>query len=190
VQEISRTQLLDEVTDRVLELVDSGVSTPIVLIDGRSGTGKSTLADELQNRLFQEGETAPRLLHMDDLYMGWTGLQAGVVYLQRNILEPIATQDSATWQEYNWELGKRDQWRAFAGGTPLIIEGCGSLSMAAANSAHVKIWLEAADSERQRRWRGRVGSQHDEFWPVWAAQELEFYARERSDELADFKLRT
>ena len=174
----------------MLELVDQGVSTPIILIDGRSGTGKTTLAAELQNRLFQEGESAPRVIHMDDLYLGWNGLQAGVEYLLRNVLGPVGARKPASWQEYNWQLEARDRWREFAGGTPLIVEGCGSLSAVAAELAHVSIWLEADDAERQRRWQDRVGNAHDEFWPVWAAQELDFYAREKSATLADFSLRT
>ncbi|MEY3662995.1 MAG: hypothetical protein RI919_511, partial [Actinomycetota bacterium] len=65
----------------VLDLVDEGVQTPIVLIDGRAGSGKSTLANALQRRLFKDGETLPRLIHMDDLYPGWGGLAAGAEYL-------------------------------------------------------------------------------------------------------------
>lgn len=188
--QLNRQQLIDAVSARVLALVDEGLATPIVLIDGRSATGKTTLAAELQNRLFQDGETAPRVVHMDDLYDGWTGLQAGVEYLQRYVLAPVTARKTASWQEYSWELGARDRWREFAGGTPLIVEGCGSLSAAAAELAHVRVWLEAEDQERQQRWRDRVGTDHDEFWPVWSAQELDFYAREKSAELADFSLRT
>ena len=189
-EQLTRQQLIDAVSARVLELVDEGVATPIVLIDGRSATGKTTLAADLQNRLFQDGETAPRVVHMDDLYLGWNGLQAGVDYLLRNVLGLVAARKTASWQEYNWQIEARDRWREFAGGTPLIVEGCGSLSAAAAELAHVRVWLEADDAERQQRWRDRVGTDHDEFWPVWAAQELDFYAREKSAELADFTLRT
>lgn len=183
-------ELVTELTKRTLDLLDGGVTTPIILIDGRSCTGKTTLAADLQNELFRAGESAPRVVHMDDLYDGWTGLQAGVEYLQRQILTPVLNRRMANWQEYNWELGERGRWREFSGGTPLIVEGCGALSAWAAEHSELRVWLEAADEERANRWQARVGSKHDEHWPVWAAQELDFYAREKSAQLANFTLKT
>lgn len=172
-----------EISQQVLELVDSGVTTPIILIDGRAGSGKSTLAALLQNQLFKDGESLPRLIHMDDLYEGWDGLQAGVDYLQRLILNPVVARRKASWQEFDWSTGERGRWREFEGQTPLIIEGCGSISRLAAEAAQIKIWVEADDQVRYQRWLEREGSEAN--FGRWAAQEVEFYARERSTELAD-----
>jgi uridine kinase len=172
------------IADRTLELVDEGVVTPIVLIDGRAGSGKSTLATLFQNELFRAGESAPRVVHMDDLYDGWDGLQAGVDYLQRMIISPVANRKKASWQEFDWALGVRGRWREFEGQTPLIVEGCGSLARLAAEGSHIKVWVEAPDEVRYQRWLEREGS--EENFGRWAAQEVEFYARERSTELAEF----
>lgn len=171
------------IAERTLELVDEGVATPIILIDGRAGSGKSTLASLLQNELFRAGESSPRVVHMDDLYDGWDGLQAGVDYLQRMIISPVANRRKASWQEFDWALGERNRWREFEGQTPLIVEGCGSISRLAAQSSQIKIWVEAPDEIRYQRWLEREGS--EENFGRWAAQEVEFYARERSTELAD-----
>ncbi len=172
------------VTQQILELIEDGKQTPIILIDGRAGSGKSTLAELLQNQLFKLGESAPRVVHMDDLYEGWDGLQAGVDYLQRFILNPLARREGANWQEFDWASNTRDgQWREFRGGTPLIIEGCGALSRLAAEQADLKIWLEVDAEVRHQRWLEREGN--DEFWGRWAGQEIDFYAREKSVELAD-----
>ena len=162
----------------------------VVAVIGPNGSGKTTFAAALQNRLFQKGESAPRVIHMDDLYEGWDGLQAGVDYLIRQVLSPLGRREGASWQEYDWALGERDRWREFEGGTPLVIEGCGSLSQATAPLANIRVWLEADETVRQNRWISRVGHDHDEWWPIWAAQELEFYARERSPELADLSYTT
>jgi uridine kinase len=172
-----------EISQQVLELVDDGVATPIILIDGRAGSGKSTLAALLQNQLFRDGESLPRLIHMDDLYDGWGGLQHGVDYLQRLILNPVASRKKASWQEFDWSAGERVRWREFEGQTPLIVEGCGSISRLAAQAAQIKIWVEADDQVRYQRWLEREGS--EENFGRWAAQEVEFYARERSTELAN-----
>jgi len=184
-QTIPTTQLVDVLAERVLTLIDEGVQTPVVLIDGRSASGKTTLAEQLQSRLFKDGESLPRVVHMDDLYDGWHGLQAGHDYLVRQILKPVAGRKRASWQQYDWALGERREWREFEGGTPLIIEGCGSLSQTTVEFAHVSLWLEADETTRQNRWIQRSGHEHDEWWPIWAAQELDFYARERSSELAE-----
>ena len=174
---------VSELSEKVLELVDDGLPTPIVLIDGRAGSGKSTLAAMLQNQLFKDGESLPRLIHMDDLYEGWDGLQAGVDYLQRLILNPVAARKKASWQEFDWSAGMRVRWREFEGQTPLIVEGCGALSRLSGEVAHLRVWVEADADVRFQRWVEREGS--DENFGRWAAQEVEFYARERSPELAD-----
>ena len=183
-------ELLARLTKDTLELVDSVVNTPIVVIDGRAGSGKSTLALALQNALFIEGETLPRLINMDDLYEGWSGLASGAEYLQRNILMPLEANKTASWQEFNWETNQRERWREFSGGTPLIIEGCGSLNRYTASIANLTVWLDVAEEIRRARWLERDGHAFDQYFDSWAAQELDFIARENSPEWASFGLLT
>jgi dephospho-CoA kinase len=76
----------------------------------------------------------------------------------------------------------------FSGGTPLIIEGCGALSDRSSAAAFLRIWLEADESIRRSRWQEREGNL-DKF-EMWAAQELDFYAREKSVSLADLVITT
>ena len=171
-----------EIAEQLVALVDDGKAMPILLIDGRAGSGKSTLADEVQNEFFKLGESAPRVVHLDDLYPGWDGLQLGVEYLQRAILTPLSKREVAHYQIFDWESGERKEWREFSGGTPLIIEGCGAINRNSIEFADLSIWLEESEETRKQRWIGREGS--DEHWSEWAAQELDFYARERSAELA------
>lgn len=173
---------LQQLIELTLDALDRGKSTPVILIDGRAGSGKSTLASALKNELFKVGDSLPRVIHMDDLYEGWRGLEAGVDVLQRQILAPLARGSVASWQEWNWELGERDKWREFEGGTPLIIEGCGALNRVSKESSEIRVWLEVSEEVRHARWLEREGS--DEHWGEWASQEVEFYARERSAELA------
>ena len=183
-------KLAEAIAAKVLQLVDAGKSMPIILIDGRSNSGKSTLAAAVQNIIFKDGESAPRVVHMDDLYLGWNGLQSGADYLQRFILKPLTDSYIAQWREFDWqnpgEVGfeaRNGEWREFSGGTPLIIEGCGALNQQSAPLADIKIWLEVDQETRHQRWLEREGSA--EHWAEWAAQEEEFYAREKSAELAD-----
>ena len=180
--------LIHEITDKILEQIDLGNITPIVLIDGRSNSGKSTFAKSLQESLFKQGESLPRVVHMDDLYPGWEGLSLGADYLNRFILEPLTKKQTASWQQWDWEEDQRGAWMEFSGGTPLIIEGCGALSERASTVAFLRIWLEADEALRQSRWLEREGNL-DKF-EMWAAQELDFYAREKSASLADMVIST
>ena len=181
-------ELVDSITQEVLEAIDKGQSSPLVLIDGRAGSGKSTLADQLQQQLFKEGESLPRVIHMDDLYEGWSGLQQGADYLIRFILQPLSQGITASWQNWDWEKQERITWREFSGGTPLIVEGCGSLNLRSSEAALRSIWLEADEDVRLKRWIQREGQ--DDNFTMWAAQELDFYARERSKELSTNQLET
>ena len=183
---LSSDELLQTLTKQALEFIDLGVQTPIILIDGRAGSGKTTLAARLQQQLFSEGESLPRVIHMDDLYLGWSGLTAGVDYLNRQILRFLLRGETASWQKYNWETEARDAWQEFSGGTPLIVEGVGALNRFAAEVAQLKIWLEVPEETRRERWVMRDGHKFDANWAPWAAQELDFYATEQSSELADF----
>ncbi len=181
-------QHIELITDKVIELIDSGTPTPIILIDGRTGSGKTTFAGALQNRLFQKGESAPRVIHMDDLYDGWDGLQTGVDYLLRQVLNPLSRREGASWQEYDWTASARTgAWREFRGGTPLIIEGVGALSRIAAEQADITVWLEAAQAVRQARiaTRNTAGDGDGSWFAMWTAQEADFYAREKSKEIAE-----
>ena len=178
----SARKLARELAEQLLALVDDGKTMPILLIDGRAGSGKSTLAEEVQNAFFKLGESAPRVIHMDDLYAGWDGLQLGVEYLQRAVLNPLARRETAHYQLFDWASGERKDWREFAGGTPLIVEGCGAINRNSVETADLSVWLEEDEQVRKQRWLAREGN--DEHWASWAAQELDFYARERSAELA------
>lgn len=171
-----------QLAEQLVALVDDGKAMPILLIDGRAGSGKSTLADEVQNEFFKLGESAPRVIHLDDLYPGWDGLQLGVEYLQRAILTPLSKREVAHYQIFDWTTGERREWREFNGGTPLIVEGCGAINRNSIGLADLSVWLEESEETRKQRWMGREGN--DTHWALWAAQELDFYARERSAELA------
>ena len=184
-------QAVTAITKQVVGLVDKN-PTPIILIDGRAASGKSSLAAQLKNVLFKELEQAPRLIHMDDLYQGWEGLQLGSFYLNHQILQPLSAGKPAHWQLWDWQEGERGRadepgngWREFSGGTPLIIEGCGAISRVSSELADFRVWIEAPKEIRHARWLERDGEKFNDFWHIWAAQEDEFYQQEKSQQLAD-----
>lgn len=188
--------LAQRVTDELLRLSEAVTPQPVLLIDGRAGAGKSTLAEQITNLYFKQGESKPALVHMDDLYPGWRGLQAGSLYALHHILRPIAAGKSASWQLWNWASDNRgrpdevgDGWREFRGGTPLILEGCGALTGQSSELAQLSVWLDVPAAVRRERWRERDGNRFDDYWAMWAAQEDELLQAERPESLADFILK-
>lgn len=182
---------LKEASERLLEL-SAKLPTPIVLIDGRAGSGKSLFATKLAENYFAVNKQAARIVRLDDLYPGWEGLIAGSVYARERILEPISAGKEASWQIWDWEQGCRgatgeagNGFREFSGGTALIVEGCGALSKASVPMASLTIWISADDATRRQRFTERDSGRFDEHWGVWAAQEEEFYRAEKSEELAE-----
>jgi len=168
------------------ETLELDLNMPIILIDGRACSGKSTFAKELQNLLFIEGESLPRVIHMDDLYLGWDGLTEGVDYLKRMILQPLLSKGTDSWQEYDWELAKRNSWREFSGGTPLILEGCGAINNFTASIANISVWLDVPEDVRKARWFERDGERFKDYFDMWSAQELDFIAQEHPEDLANY----
>ena len=75
-------------------------------------------------------------------------------------------------------------------GAPIVVEGCGALSRAAAPLATFRIWMSADDAERKRRAIDRDGAVFAEQWDRWAAQEDAFIAAEDPASLADVVLRS
>ena len=176
-------------TDALSAIEPMADRNPIILIDGRAGSGKTEFAKNLQDNLFQILEQAPRLIQMEDLYSGWSGLNEGALYLLREILIPLNNNQTAYWKKYDWEQDARvETLSSFEKTTPLIVEGCGSLSQASAEIADFKIWFEAPEQIRRQRFSERDKGIFDQYFDKWSNQEDEFYSAHRSAELADLRI--
>jgi uridine kinase len=145
---------------------------PIVLIDGRSGSGKTELATALADVL------GAQLLRLDDVYPGWDGLEAASEQL-------AVILDTRRWQRWDWASGRHAEWNTLEPGGPLIVEGCGTLTRASRRRASFGIWVELDEPTRKTRALARDGALYESHWDEWAAQEKRLFDRERPDLLAD-----
>jgi uridine kinase len=142
-----------------------------LLIDGRSGSGKTELALAIAARF-----PAVQVLHLDDLYPGWSGLAAASAALP-------AVLESGRWQSWDWSTNATGPSFSFNTTRPLIVEGVGAITRATAPYARVSIWVQLAAAER----RERALSREPDFaahWRDWAAQERAHIAREHPAQLA------
>ena len=138
----------------------------ITLIDGRSGSGKTTYATQLARRL------GAQLLSLDDVYPGWDGLEAGEAHVLVHVLRAMAEGRPPRWRAWNWVDAQPGTWHAVDPTLPLIIEGCGAVSAAARALADHAVWIELADdAERRRRAITRDGEAFARNWQRWARQE-------------------
>jgi uridine kinase len=150
-----------------------------VLIDGRSGAGKTTLADELQGRW-----AGSAVVRLEDIYPGWDGLAAAVEHLHSELLTPRSAGRVARWRRWDWTADRPAEWRT-VDAERLIVEGVGALSGGNAELADVRIWVEVPDGVRKERALQRDGDTFRPHWDRWARQEdaliAEFDPRDRAD---------
>ena len=135
---------------------------PVVTIDGYSGSGKSTLAAALARLV-----NGWQVLHLDDWYPGWDGLEAGAD-IARRIAADLRGGRASSYEAWDWENGT-------TGATirvplvPTIIEGCGAIEA----EADLVIWIaDPGEDERRNRALARDGQTYAPHWQRWARQDL------------------
>ena len=153
--------------------------TPVVAVDGRSGSGKTSLAARLR-----PGLHAP-VVTLEDLYGGWDGLERGIDLLVSEVLEPLAAGLAARVPKYDWVAGAWATPWVLEPPEVLIVEGVGAGARRAAAYASLLIWVEAAESVRKQRALDRDGPTFGPHWDMWAAQEDAVLGREHTAERAD-----
>ena len=155
---------------------------PVVLLDGRSGSGKTALAAALAAAWpGAHSPDSPTVVHLDDIYPGWHGLEAASSHVHDELL--AATRPR--WQHWDWVTEQPAEWSSVDPTRPLIVEGMGALSRQNAALATARIWIELDDTSRRRRAIARDGEAYEPFWDTWAEQEDAFLVRESPASLAD-----
>jgi energy-coupling factor transporter ATP-binding protein EcfA2 len=168
---------LDVAASHVLEaIVGVAASNPVVLIDGRSGSGKTSLARTLVARWPLRGRV--QLVALDSLYPGWDGLADGVEAARELILRPHARGLIGVWERWDWEASAPAEAHAVDPSLPLIVEGSGLLTAATARLGDVRVWLESPPQSRMRRALQRDGETYRPHWARWAEQEERHLARD------------
>jgi cytidylate kinase len=164
---------------RTVRAIGAAQDTWTVLVDGRAGAGKSTLARLLA------AATGAALVRLDDVYPGWDGLEAGAEAVRRSLLAPRAIGEGGTWQRWDWAAARPAEEHHVAATGGLICEGCGVLSRRSAPLAALRIWVELDAERRKARALRRDGELFAPHWDRWAAQEEAVIRTEDPASLAD-----
>ena len=156
----------------------------LVVVDGPAGSGKSTLAAALAEALREDG-TEVAVLHLDDIYEGWSGLDGVGDRLVTWILEPLRSGRPGRYRRYDWAAGEFAEWCDLPVPDVLIVDGCGAAQRCVDDVATLRIWVEAPAALRLERGIARDGEAMRAEWLGWMALEAEHFERESTRERAD-----
>ena len=151
----------------------SDAALPLIIgIDGRSGSGKTQLADML-NFSFTAEHFAVRVLHLDSIYPGWDGLEDGTKTWQK-ISQNMHKGKPASYREWDWHADAPGTEHTInpTQETVIICEGVGAI----AGTCDVRIVVKAPNELRYRRAIDRDGETYRPHWERWAAQEEALFA--------------
>jgi hypothetical protein len=162
----------------------TGGRSVVLAVDGRSSSGKTTLAARVQAAV-----AGSAVVHTDDLAwwhsrFGWADL------LIDGILMPVHRGEPVTFRPPRWaEHGREGSIDVPAGCPLLIIEGVGTGRREAAHLVDALIWVQSDQAEAERRSLARVGQPGGprtlQDLREWMAEEDLFLADQRPWERAD-----
>jgi uridine kinase len=183
-----------------VEIVDWMLSRPaslgtgrLVCVDGPAGSGKTTLGlaieravrDRLARPLQPPEHAQVQLLHMDDVYEGWSGLDAAMKRVARDIVGPLRSGEAGSYRRYDWAAETFAEELVVEPVDVLVIEGVGSGAAAYDDAITCLVWVETPADIRLRRGLERDGEQMRDHWLDWRDQEDDVLGRERTRDRAD-----
>lgn len=166
------------------------MSRPVLIgLDGRSGAGKTVLADALAARLAPFARVA--VLRIESMYPGWDGLAAAV---DEHGPYPAAVRalhagGAASWRTWDWHRGAPGPRTRLGPADVVVCEGVGALSAAARPLLDLAVWLELDTPARRARALARDGRTYAPHWQRWAAHEEAYLSRHDPHAAADLVLR-
>ncbi|CAB4938159.1 unannotated protein [freshwater metagenome] len=141
--------------------------TAVIAVDGRAGSGKTTLASAVA------GALAAPMVSMDSLYPGWDGLAEGIALLESEVLQPLSRGEEASVPVYDWHRGDWGLARLLTPPAILVVEGVGCGARSSSTHLSALVWLECDEAVRHSRALSRAadGAAFAVEWERWAAQE-------------------
>lgn len=159
-------------------------ATRLVCVDGPAGSGKTTFAADLAAAL--DGEAT--VLHMDDVYAGWT-LTGATARLTTGVLRPLAEGRAGSYHRYDWTAARFSPEPTPVPPVPvLVVEGCGSCPRVVDGWTTLRIWVEAPAALRIARGLDRDGDVLEPEWRAWQRTEAAEFAREDTRARADLRV--
>ncbi|MDX6326924.1 MAG: hypothetical protein QOK15_3278 [Nocardioidaceae bacterium] len=180
--------------DDLARVVQSVVTAParlgrtrLVCIDGPAGSGKTTVAGLLAEQLDASGRSVA-VVHMDDLYEGWTGLSSAEERVREWLVDPLSDGREAAYRRYDWDSGAYAERHTVPPVDVLVLEGVGSGCIDHADRTTLLLWVEAPTELRLERGLERDGVALEDHFRRWMVEEERFHAQDRTRERADVRV--
>ncbi|WP_256694863.1 GNAT family N-acetyltransferase [Actinomyces oris] len=178
----------DDLVAHLLSLVGTPQGRPaIIAVDGRGGSGKTTLTTALAAAV-----PGAQAFHLDDLI--WNEPLYDWDQLYVNTLTQLRQAGSLDLVPDKWrEHGREGSIRIPAGSPLVIVEGTGAGLAAVRSLIDAHVWVQTGDDVAERRGIKRdiaegVNGDAEEsvrFWHWWMAGERPFFAKDRPWRRAD-----
>ena len=155
-----------------------------MLVDGRSGAGKTTIATRLAALLGAD------VVHTDDVAwehsrFGWEDL------LVDGVLEPWRRGDRVDYRPPAWVTHGREGSVTAGAGVPLLVEGVGAARASLARLADLVVWVQSDRTlartrglARDASYGTRTPAEAEAFWDEWMTEEEPYLAADRPWERA------
>jgi uridine kinase len=156
----------------------------LILVDGPAGAGKTVFAEGLA-----AGLNVP-LVQMEDLYLGWTGLEGSFRRLEELVLSNWLAGEEASFLAFDWVAGEVGERRVtVTASAALVVEGCGAAPRQADRYHPVVVWIDGeAEARLSRVLKRDVGLYAPELLQDWENNTASHFAREHTAERASIRL--
>lgn len=169
---------------------------PLVLaLDGRCGSGKTTLANTLARQF-----PASITLHTDDFYLppaqrirGWEKTPCANMDLDRlrdEALRPAYEGQPVQYRAYSCREGAYLPARELAAQPLVILEGSYSHHPLLAPYEDFRVFMTCSDAEQTRRLQAREGDRYPDFAARWVPLEEAYFTQHNIEDAADFVMDT
>lgn len=145
----------------------------VLAIDGRTGSGKTTLAGQLAKELAPKYSVCR--VEVERHIEGWAGLASGLRDLARGPIPQFRAAGACELPVWDWHAdawGQAERVPAHGIASVMLLVGCGASSRALAPLLDGSIWLDAPKELRKQRVTSREGSP-DSWWEMWETQHTE-----------------
>jgi uridine kinase len=178
------TAVVDLALDLALGRAPGAGTSRLVCVDGPAGSGKTTLAEAVAAECRRRGLSVS-LVHLDDVLVGWRGLEELGPRVHRGIVRPLAAGASGRYRRYDWLAGALAEEQQVPAADLVLLEGVGAGHPGYADRVAALVWVEAPEAVRLRRGLERDGAELAPQWHTWMRDEAALHARERTRERAD-----
>lgn len=182
--------------EKISTLLSARPAAPVlVALDGRCGSGKTTLAAQLEQRFPQS-----IVVHTDDFYLppadrvvGWEHIPCANMDLKRlraEVLTPARAGLAVPYRAYSCREGAYLPRQLFAPQPLVLVEGSYSHHPALADCYDLKVFVTCSREEQARRLMAREGERYPNFTSRWIPLEEGYFEKFAIEQTADILMDT